>query len=75
MQKLMTMLLLLATVCLTLNGLTAQNLAATTTPLSEVEQLQLPRLDNKELLQAEQARRAPGGEDVDEGHFPFQLLA
>jgi subtilisin-like proprotein convertase family protein len=60
MQKLMTMLLLLSTVCLTLNGLTAQNLAATTTPLSEVEQLQLPRLDNKELLQAEQARRAPG---------------
>ena len=54
------MLLLLMTVCLTLNGLTAQNLAATTTPLSEVEQLQLPRLDNKELLQAEQARRAPG---------------
>ncbi len=60
MQKLMIMLLLLSTVCLTLNGLTAQNLAATTTPLSEVEQLQLPRLDNKELLQAEQARRAPG---------------
>ena len=60
MQKLTTMLLLLSTVCLTLNGLTAQNLAATTTPLSEVEQLQLPRLDNKELLQAEQARRAPG---------------
>lgn len=60
MQKLTTMLLLLMTVCLTLNGLVAQNLAATTTPLSEVEQLQLPRLDNKELLQAEQARRAPG---------------
>ncbi|WP_367391389.1 proprotein convertase P-domain-containing protein [Lewinella sp. LCG006] len=60
MQKLFTMLLLLSTVCLTLNGLAAQNLAATSTPLSEVEQLQLPRLDNKELLQAEQARRAPG---------------
>lgn len=60
MQKPMNMLLLLLTVCLTLNGLAAQNLAATNTPLSEVEELQLPTLDNKELLRAEEARRAPG---------------
>jgi subtilisin-like proprotein convertase family protein len=60
MQKLTTMLLLLMTVCLTLNGLAAQNIAATTTPLSQVEQLKLPALDNEELLQAEEVRRGPG---------------
>lgn len=60
MRKLITMLLLLTTVCLTLNGLAAQQLAATTTPLAEVERLQLPPLDNKQLRRAELSRRAPG---------------
>ncbi|PSR11683.1 MAG: hypothetical protein C7N36_15315, partial [Bacteroidetes bacterium] len=54
------MLLLLATVCATLNSQTDSRLAAVKTPLTEVEQLQLPHWDNKQLLAEEMARRGPG---------------
>ena len=60
MQKLFTLLLLLLVGSYGLQAQQDQRLAATKTPLSEVERLQLPTQDNKELLKAEMANRAPG---------------
>lgn len=61
MQKqLPTLLLLLSTVWLTLNGQTIAQLAAGTKHLDAIEQLQLPALDNEVLLEQELARRGPG---------------
>ena len=60
MQKLITLLLLLLIGGYSLNAQQDQRLAAVETPLQEVQSLQLPSINNKALLEAEMARRAPG---------------
>lgn len=60
MQKLYMLLLLLVIGGYNLQAQQDQRLAATKTPISEVERLYLPALDNKELLETELSLREPG---------------